>query len=426
MSYISVIGGNRLDGEISLQGSKNATLPILAACVLCDGPVELKNCPDISDVKALLHALSCAGVKCKFHKNRVELDGTEATPYRFGPELTSSTRGGVLLLGAFAGRFHEAGMAYPGGCVIGARPVDLHCKVFKELHMCTEEDPEGISVKGEPRGGSVRLPYPSVGATENAILAAVSAKGNTRIYGAAREPEVAELCRFLQMAGGKIFGIGTSVLSIEGVRRLHGLSYTMKGDRIVAGTYLCAGAMTGGEIRLKNTGGVCMRGIFESLQAAGLKVKREKGSMWLQGERIIRPVSELITAPYPAFPTDMQSVLAAMLTLAKGESRICETVFESRFGVVEGLRCMGADVWCEDGVVFINGGCPLHGETVNATDLRTGAALVIAALAAEGESKIRGSEYIARGYEDICGTLSALGAKIVEAEENDDKTENVV
>lgn len=426
MSYISIIGGNRLNGEISLQGSKNATLPILAACVLCDGPVELLNCPDISDVRDLLYALSFAGVKSKLTEHRLELDGAEAVPFFFGPELAGKTRGGVLLLGAFLGRFFEAGMAYPGGCVIGARPIDFHCKVLKALRVATDEREDGVYVKGRPKGGTIALPYPSVGATENAVLASVRAEGTTKVYGAAREPEVVELCRFLQKAGAKIGGIGTSVLQIEGVSRLQGISYTLPGDRIVAGTYLAATAMTGGDIVLRNTKGVCMKGIFESLRAAGVTVYRDTDSMRLRTEGRVLPVRRLETAPFPAFPTDMQSQMTALLTLALGDSTICETVFESRFGVVGELQKMGADVSCDKKYIYIRGGRKLHGTTVHATDLRTGAALIMAGLAAEGESKVFGSEFIVRGYEDICGTLALLGAEAVQTEENEGKTENKV
>lgn len=426
MSYISIIGGNRLNGEILLQGSKNATLPILAACVLCDGPVELLNCPDISDVRDLLYALSFAGVKSRLTGHRLELDGAEAVPFFFGPELAGKTRGGVLLLGAFLGRFFEAGMAYPGGCVIGARPIDFHCKVLKELRVFTEEREDGVYVKGRPQGGRVVLPYPSVGATENAVLAAVRAEGTTKIYGAAREPEVVELCRFLQKAGARIGGIGTSFLQIEGVSRLRGISYTLPGDRIVAGTYLAATAMTGGDVILRNTKGICMKGIFESLRAAGVTVYRDTDSMRLRTEGRVLPVRRLETAPFPAFPTDMQSQMTALLTLAVGDSTICETVFESRFGIVGELQKMGAKVTCDKKCIYIQGRRKLHGATVTATDLRTGAALIMAGLAAEGESSIFGCEFIARGYEDICGMFAGVGATIVQTEENEGKTENKV
>lgn len=412
MSYISILGGNRLNGEVRLQGSKNATLPILAAGVLCGGRIRIQNCPDISDVREMLTALSVAGVRSSLKDGVLEMDTTEAIPYFFGPEFSEKTRGGVLLLGAFLGRFCEAGMAYPGGCVIGARPIDLHCRVFRDLQVVIEENDSGVYAKGKPQGGRIVLSYPSVGASENAILAAVCAEGNTRICGAAKEPEVAELCCFLNKAGAKIRGIGTSCLEIEGVPYLHGTEYTMTGDRIVAGTYLAATAMSGGEVVLQNTSGVCMKGILEYLQATGMQITCETDRMVVQSSPEIVPLAKIQTAPFPAFPTDMQSQMVALLSLAQGDSVVCETVFESRFGIVPELRKMGADVHCEGNRIVIHGRKQLRGSEVTATDLRTGAALVLAGLAAEGETKVYGQEYIARGYEDICGTLRSLGARI--------------
>lgn len=413
MSYVTIKGGNELGGELFLQGSKNAVLPIMAACILCRGKVVLRNCPEISDVKELLHALSFAGVTSRLEQGSLELDTSDAVPYFFGPELSGKTRGGVLLLGAFLGRFGEAGMAYPGGCVIGARPIDLHCKVFRALCAELSEDEEGVLIKGKPQGGRIVLSYPSVGATENAVLAAVCAKGRTVISGAAREPEVAELCRFLKRAGARIYGIGQSNIVIDGVSQLHGTDYTVAGDRIVAGTYLAAAAMTGGNVLLRGTRGVCMKGIFESLSAAGARVKRERDGILLQAPKRLRAVSALVTAPYPGFPTDMQSQSVAMLSLAKGDSRIEETVFESRFGVVPELQKMGADITSKERCMVIRGVDRLYGAPVCASDLRSGAALVLAGLAAEGETTVSGYEYIARGYEDICGALRKLGAEIV-------------
>ncbi len=418
MSYVTIVGGNKLEGELVLQGSKNAVLPILAAGVLCRGKVILHNCPDISDVRELLQALSVAGVQGSLCDGILELDASGAVPYVFGPEFAGKTRGGVLLLGAFAGRFGEAEMAYPGGCVIGARPIDLHCKVLRALSVTLTEEENGVSAKGVPRGGRIVLSYPSVGATENALLAAVCAKGRTEIFGAAREPEISELCRFLVQAGARIRGIGMSHLVIEGVPYLHGTEYTVAGDRIVAGTYLAAAAMTGGELVLHRTQGVCMKGIFDTFRLAGIKVEREADRMFLKVTERLRCIPKLMTAPYPAFPTDMQSQLAAMLCVAEGDSMIKETVFESRFGVVEELQKMGAEVEWRRDCIFIHGRKQLCGAEVTAPDLRSGAALVLAGLAAEGESVVSGYEYIARGYEDICGALRLLGADIVWMGEN--------
>lgn len=419
MSYIAIKGGNKPEGEILLQGSKNATLPILAASILCRGKVVIKNCPDISDVRELLQALSFAGVESRIERRVLEIDASGAFPCFFGKTFAEKTRGGVLLLGAFLGRFHEAGMAYPGGCVIGVRPIDLHCSVFRQLGLSLSEEEDGVRVKGTPKGGLITLAYPSVGATENAILTAVCATGYTCIKGAAREPEVAELCRFLNSAGAKIYGIGTNCIGIEGVSRLYGTCYTVSGDRIVAGTYLAATAMTGGTITLRGTSGVCMKGIVKMLQSTGALTKRTRDSICLRAPAGLRGIPMIKTAPFPLFPTDMQSQTVALLTQANGESRVCETVFESRFGVVPELRKMGAAVFCEGNSVYVRGKSKLHGATVTATDLRSGAALVMAGLAAEGQTKVYGYDYIARGYEDICGTLRRLGAELVLCEENE-------
>lgn len=419
MSYISIEGGKKLEGELLLQGAKNATLPILAASILCRGKVVLRNCPDISDVKELLHALSFAGVTSTLCEGGLELDTSSAVPYFFGPELAGKTRGGVLLLGAFLGRFYEAGMAYPGGCVIGARPIDLHCKVFRQLRVALLEDADGVFLKGKPTGGHIVLSYPSVGATENAVLAAVCAKGKTVISGAAMEPEVAELCRFLNKAGAKIIGIGTPCIIIDGVSELCGTEYTVTGDRIVAGTYFAAAAITGGEVKLCGTRGVCMKGILDCFQSMGARIYRDWDGMILKAPMRLRSVARLVTAPYPAFPTDMQSQTLALLSVAKGESRVVETVFESRFGVISELQKMGADISRKDRCIFVRGTERLHGADVTASDLRSGAALVLAGLAAEGKTSVSGYEYIARGYEDICGALRRFGAELSLMNEND-------
>jgi len=417
MSYISVVGGNRLEGEVRLQGSKNAALPVLAAAVLCRGTVRIKNCPDISDVRELLHALSYAGVKNVRDGDVVELDTSEAVPVYFGPELAGKTRGGVLLLGAFLGRFKEAGMAYPGGCVIGARPIDLHCKLFRELHLSLTEGEEGVIVKGTPKGERIVLSYPSVGATENAVLASVCGEGRTEIIGAAREPEVAELCNFLKKAGADIRGVGSSRLVIEGGNCLHEVDYTLAGDRIVAGTYMAAALITGGEILLRKTDRVCMKGIFEPFYATGARVYREKDLIFVRAPKRLFPLIRWKTAPFPGFPTDMQSQMVALLSVAEGESRIYETVFESRFGVLPELQRMGAQVAREKQCIVIRGRKSLYGATVEASDLRSGAALAVAALKAEGESRIYGYDYIARGYEGFCETLQGIGAKSILREE---------
>ncbi len=417
MKYAKIVGGRKLKGEVQLQGSKNALLPILAASVLCHGEVVIENCPDISDKEELLFAMACAGVTYREADGVLTLHTEEVHPFFMGEELSKKTRGGVLFLGAFLGRFHEAGMAYPGGCVIGKRPIDLHCKVFRALQADTRETEDGIFLSGKPVGGTIVLTYPSVGATENALLASVCAKGRTNIYGAAKEPEITELCCFLKKAGAGIFGIGTSHLVIDGVEKLTGVTHRLSGDRIVAGTCLAAVAMTGGGLWLKGTKQVCLQGIVPVLRKTGLDLSVSEDVVIAKANGCIRPVSYLETTPFPGFPTDMQSQMLAVLSLAEGESIVCETVFESRFGVVPELRNMGADIIIQGKCAKVKGRNALHGAKVHATDLRSGAALLMAGLAAEGETTVTGYEYITRGYERICEVFAGLGAEITEMEE---------
>lgn len=417
MSYVIVEGGNRLEGEVLLQGSKNGTLPILAASVLCKGQVTLRHCPRISDVTDLLEALSLAGVKSRWEKDTLYLDAENGTPVYLEDRMAQKTRGGVLFLGAFLGRFGEASMAYPGGCVIGARPIDLHCKVFRSMQVALEERPEGVYAKGRPKGCRITLSYPSVGATENAVLAAACGEGITEIFGAAKEPEVETLCEFINRAGGCVSGGGSDRIVVKGVKHLHGTEYEIPGDRIVAGTYLCAAAMTGGEVIVNRTRGVCMAGITNWLERAGLRLFTEQDRIGCRRQGALVPIKGLVTAPHPGFPTDMQSQMIALLCAAPGESSVTEMVFESRFGVVTQLCRMGAGVKREGDRVLIRGGRLLHGASVKATDLRSGAALITAALAAEGRTILQGYEFVTRGYERICEVLGCLGAKIKQGDE---------
>lgn len=416
--YAKIIGGNRIEGEAVLQGSKNAVLPMIAASVLCRGEVRIEHCPAISDVRELLTVLSKTGAVCELKDGVLTIDASDAVPFSIDREQAKKTRGGVLFLGAFLGRFHEAGIAYPGGCVIGERPIDLHCAVLRKLHVVLTETSEGVYGKGRPVGERVELSYPSVGATENAVLASVCAKGRTELLGAATEPEITELCRFLNKAGAVIHGIGTNYLVIDGVSELHGVTYRLSGDRIVAGTYMAAAAITGGEVVLRGAEDVCMDGILPVLQAAGTQIRREKDLLVVTGNDRVLAVPYIKTAPFPAFPTDMQSQILALLSMADGDSVVCETVFESRFAVVPELCKMGADILSEGQCAVVHGVRQLHGADVKAADLRGGAALLLAGLAAEGETKVYGYEYIARGYEDICGLLKRLGADIMRMEDS--------
>lgn len=409
MEYVEIIGGNRLKGEIRLQGSKNGVLPMIAASILCRGVVTIENCPDISDVRALSDILSFGGIPVSLKGHCLVIDSTDAGLFSVDAEAAGKARGSILFLGALLGRFHQAEIAYPGGCVIGKRPIDLHCEVLRKLGAELTERENGVFAKGCPAGTKISLSFPSVGATENAILASVCGRGITQIVGAAREPEVSELCIFLNKAGAKIKGIGTSCLVLEGVERLHGVTHKVSGDRIVAGTYLAAVAMTGGEIVLTETEGCCIEGISEVLRAAGMEIEEGKDRIVGRSGSLIHGIPYVETAPYPGFPTDMQSQTAVLLTAARERSVICEKMFESRFGWIPELSKMGAKVSRQKNEIEIYGTKKLQGAKVWATDLRSGAALILAGLAAEGKSDVYGYHYVARGYENMVGTLRGVG-----------------
>lgn len=418
MTCMGIKGGKKLCGEVFLQGSKNAALPLIAASLLIRQPVVLENCPDITDVREMVLTLQELGAVCSFSGSRLVLDCSEVTPDGAGAEQASKTRGSVLFLGAMLGRFSKARLSYPGGCVIGKRPIDLHCEMLRTMGVVIEEREDALYAFGKPEGAGLSLAFPSVGATENVILAAVCAKGRTVLSGAATEPEVEELCEFLNQAGAKIEGIGSGQLTIDGVGELHEVCHRLRGDRIVAGTLLSAALITGGAVTLTGTKGVCLEGIERPLCRAGLFVKQEEDRIEAVSCGRIFPVPVLATAPFPGFPTDMQSVLMTVLALADGESRIYEALFESRFKIVPELKKMGADIAVDGRLATIRGAKVLFGTDVYAKELRGGAALLLAALAAEGETRVYGCENIERGYERIEEVLLGMGAEIFRWEES--------
>ena len=417
MTYIRIKGGKRICGEVTLQGSKNAVLPMIAASILIRGVTVIGNCPDITDVREMLMQLQQTGARYTFYDHVLVIDCSEVFLYDGEKKEASKTRGSVLFLGAFLGRFSEARISYPGGCVIGSRPIDLHCELLRSLGVTISEQEDALYACGCPAGAELFLRSPSVGATENAILAAVCAKGRTVLHGAATEPEVSELCSFLVEAGAKISGIGTNILAIDGVESLHEVCHLLTGDRIVAGTFLCAAMVTGGQITIHGTKGVSLTGFDRTLRRVGLYCEQKENCILATGIGKLFPVDLLVTAPYPGFPTDMQSLLMAVLALADGESRLCETVFESRFKIVPELNRMGAAIEVRDRMAVIHGVPVLTGATVMAKELRGGAALLLAGLAATGETRVYGCENIARGYEAICERLCSLGAEIDQMEE---------
>ncbi|MCD7957800.1 MAG: UDP-N-acetylglucosamine 1-carboxyvinyltransferase [Lachnospiraceae bacterium] len=410
MSYLKIVGKRPLAGEITVQGSKNAALPILAACLIGEGPCVIDNCPRIRDVEDTLFILNRLGVGTKRSKAAVSVDASELRNVSVCGLQAERIRSSVLFSGALLGRMGEAVFPLPGGCAIGSRPIDLHLEVMRALgaHISIEEGIIHANAK-TLRGCRIRLRALSVGATENGILAAVCADGETVIENAAREPEVEELCRFLVLRGAKIFRSPDGALHIEGKQPLSPVRFSLQPDRIVAGTYLCAVACCGGRIRICNLPFQEMETPIGILRKMGMDVDQD-GSV--RAELPLKGIAHLATAPYPGFPTDLQPPLMAALCTADGQSRICETVFDNRLTIARQLRKMGAHIEIRENCAAIDGTACLHGGTVSAPDLRGGAALVCAALGAKGETVLGGYEYIARGYENICRDLKKLGADI--------------
>lgn len=412
MSKLEVEGMHRLHGEVRVQGSKNAVLPILSACVLNEGETILHGCPKIRDVSSMLEALESAGAKVNWEKDVLILDTSVMEPVPF-IEKAGHMRSSVMLLGSFLARFGRATLGYPGGCCIGTRPIDLHEQALAAMGavFCEEETHLKARCQGL-EGCDLYLPYSSVGVTENVLLAAAKASGMTRIYGAAREPEIVELCRFLAAMGVRIYGIGTEKLSVMGGSLKKHLEYKICPDRIVAGTYLLAAAAAGGDIILRDVPLEHMKSTIQTIGRLGAVMYRDGHDIRIQMKKKPCRLPYLCTAPFPGFPTDLQSPLLAALCKADGPSRIEESVFENRFLIVEELKKMGAEVEIEEQTASIIPVERLSGADLYAKDLRGGAALVIAALEAEGMSMIHNEEIISRGYEDIVGDLTALGSVI--------------
>lgn len=413
MDEISICGGNTLCGEVDIQGSKNGTLPLLAASVLVKGKTVLENCPRITDVDHMIKLLEYAGCKVTRSKRSVEIDASDVNCPNFPAEHAGVMRSSIMLLGAMLGRLGEISTYYPGGCVIGERPIDMHTEALSFLGVeFTDSDFKVEAVAGKLKGAVIKLPFPSVGATENVILAAVLAEGETVIEGCAREPEIVELCTFLNRAGAKITGAGTDCIRILGVERLQEICYRIMPDRIVAGTYLLAGVMTKGIVVLNHTPVDQMQELFRVLQLMGADIVIADEWVCINGEHAHKPLANLKTSVYPGFPTDLQSAFMAAFTIADGCSIIEENIFESRFKIVSELEKMGADIRIKDNRAIICGVGSLTGCKVTAMELRGGAALVLAGLSASGMTIVENRHFIARGYEDICRDLQALGANI--------------
>lgn len=424
MDRILIRGGNRLSGKLPISGAKNAALTLMPCALLTDEPLTLRNLPRLADVDGFGHLLNQLGASTKIEGSRPEdfgrvmtiragqLTSTEA-PY----DIVRKMRASILVLGPILARAGEARVSLPGGCAIGNRPIDLHLKALEAIGAHLEMSAGYVTATapgGRLSGGKYRFPVVSVGATENVVMAAATASGPTRIENAAREPEIVDLCRCLVAMGAAIEGIGTETLEIEGVRELHGATYAVMPDRIEAGSYACAAAITGGELELTGVGAAEMGATLAALEQAGVSVTPGKDSVRVAAEGKLRPLT-LSTAPFPGFATDMQAQFMAMLCMAEGASVLTETIFENRYMHVPELGRMGADIQVRGRTAVVRGVDRLVGAPVMATDLRASMSLILAGLAAEGETQVSRVYHLDRGYERLEEKLSAVGADIERA-----------
>lgn len=419
---IRMEGGRTLHGTVYIQGSKNASLPILAACTMIPGKCVLHQCPDITDVYDMQKILESAGGVVKRCGNTMYVDATTMNECRMPSRYVRRMRSSVIMLGALLSRMQKVCIDYPGGCVIGERPIDLHLQALQKLGAQIETQGSCICASAKQlKGAHIVFPFSSVGATQNAVMAAVLAKGSTLIEHAAKEPEVVELCKFLNAAGAKIAGIGTDYLQIEGVDSLHEVEYTIVSDRIVAGTYLFAAIGTGGKITLQNAPVDHLQSVIDVIRQMGVKVSTDEhqGVITLQTTQQMHNIARIETDIYPGFPTDLQSSLLAAACVLPGELNLCEHIFSARFKIVEELIRMGADICVKNGCARVRGRKNLIGRNVIAKELRGGAALVAAGLSAQGITTVMDTCYIHRGYENIERDLTTLGAKISASDERD-------
>ena len=415
MEKLIVKGGNRLVGAVKTSGAKNAVLPIIAASILGTTPSHLDEVPMLEDVHTISEVLKCLGlaVECSPEKNVLDIDSTSITSYEAPYELVRTMRASFLVMGPLLARIGKARISMPGGCAIGARPIDIHLKGFEALGVKIEQGhgyieasaPEGL------KGTSIYFDFPSVGATENIMMAASLAEGTTILENVAEEPEIVDLANYLNKMGAKIRGAGTDTIRIEGVDELHGADYTIIPDRIEAGTYMIAAAMTGGDVVVENVLPEHQKPLIAKLREAGAVVEEDIDKVRVIGQNPLKAVS-IKTLPYPGFPTDMQAQMMAMMVIAEGRSKVTETVFENRFMHVVELNRMGAQISTEGRSAVIDGPSKLTGCDVRATDLRAGAAMILAGLVAEGTTRIGDLHHIDRGYENIVAKLKNLGADI--------------
>lgn len=413
MDQILVTGGNRLTGTVTIGGAKNAVLPIIAASLLAEGETNLLDIPNLADVSIISQLIREMGVVVSENqKGSVKIDATNIEKWEAPYDYVRKMRASFLLMGPLLARLGKARMSLPGGCAIGSRPIDLHLKGLEALGAEIFIGHGYVEAKADQlKGSKIYLDFPSVGATENIMMAAALAKGQTIIENAAEEPEIVDLANYINNMGGRVKGAGTKIVRIDGVDKLHGTTHGVIPDRIEAGSFMVAAATTAGNVLIENVIIDHLKPVMAKLKEAGAIVTEEENGVRVIGPEAIKAV-DIKTMPYPGFPTDMQAQMMAMLTMAKGTSVVTESVFENRFMHVDELKRMGADIKIEGRSAIMEGKRRLTGAHVKATDLRAGAALVIAGLVAEGETVVSGVYHIDRGYDDIVGKFTALGASI--------------
>ncbi|MFN2252021.1 MAG: UDP-N-acetylglucosamine 1-carboxyvinyltransferase [Anaerolineae bacterium] len=409
-----VRGGKPLRGEVTARGAKNAALPILAATLLTDGPCVLENVPDIADIRVMMEVLRHLGANVTHQAGgRVVIEASDIVSCTTPDNLATRLRGSFLVMGPLLARFGQASAPRPGGCKIGVRPVDVPVKGFGQLGAQVAVVDQRFAASGKLTGGEIVLDYPSQTGTENLLMAAVLADGVSVFENASVEPEVSELVSFLSAMGARIRWIGPGTVAVQGVPRLHGAVYRLMPDRLEAGTFLMAGAITGGDVTVRRVVPQHLHAVTVKLSEAGVKVENQGGhSLRAVVDKPLNAV-DVRTFPYPGFPTDLQQPLGALLTQASGESVIQETMYENRLRYVDELAKMGANVEVEGQTAIISGPSRLHGADVTALDLRAGAAVVLAALAADGESIVRNGQQIARGYTEFASNIRSLGGDCV-------------
>lgn len=410
MQKFTITGGRKLRGQLAMQGSKNSALPIMAASLLCGEECVLRNCPRLTDVYAAARILNHTGCKCSFSENTAVIDPKNVTETSIPESLMHEMRSSIIFMGAMLGRTGECTVSIPGGCELGPRPIDMHLAALRKMGADIREEHGRIICSGKAHGAKISLAFPSVGATENIILYAVTADGETVINNAAREPEICDLCGFLRSCGADIQGDGGGCIVIKGRKQLHGCEYSIMPDRIAGATYLAMTAVSGGEIILTNACIPEIEPFLSVLEQTGCSIYTNRDKIYLRSGARLNAVRDRIrTMPHPGFPTDAQAVLMAALSAADGTSVFEENIFDCRYRHVDALVKMGADIQVMGKIAVVKGVKRLCGADVNATDLRGGAAMVIAALAAEGTSTIGKICHIDRGYEKMEDAVGLLG-----------------